>query len=280
MTTHAPSAADGVDPALLAAIRDHGLTSLEAIFEYGGGQDLVKRNLAHRRRTQVSLTDAQGRRHELYLKRYAPEPIAWRLRRLWTYGRGGSPASIEAANIQAAADAGIATMRAVAFGSDGSGLGAGRSYIIVTAVPGEALSRCMDGFLLRHAADGAPAKLAMELAALAGRMHRAGLAHRDFYTAHIFLDERGDDLRLCLIDLARMFRPRPWRRFRWQVKDLAGLKFSLSEAFVRAHWPAVMREYMSQAGVRADMLERFERAVDRKVRWMAARLRNRPSTVQ
>ena len=189
-----------------------GLGDLERVFAYAGGDDLAKPGLGHRRRTKLELVDSAGQRRALYLKRYGDEPWSWRLRRWWTYGPRMSPAKVEATNIHAAAEAGIATMRAVAFGQAPGAFQAGRSYIIVTSVPGDALSRTLNDFLYRHANDGAAGELALRLGSLAGRMHGAGLAHRDFYTAHVFLDERGATFELYLIDLARMFRPSRWRR--------------------------------------------------------------------
>lgn len=71
-------------------------------------------------------------------------------------------------------------------------------------------------------------RILRKLAESAGRMHRAGINHRDFYICHFHLDERSleeDDLRCHLIDLHRaQIRRRTPRR--WQEKDLAGLYFS------------------------------------------------------
>ena len=66
-----------------------------------------------------------------------------------------------------------------------------------------------------------------ELATLAARVHGAGLVHRDFYCAHVFMDwQEPDQADLALIDLQRVFRPRfRWRR--WMVKDLAALNHSV-----------------------------------------------------
>ncbi|RPI58220.1 MAG: hypothetical protein EHM48_10415 [Planctomycetaceae bacterium] len=172
------------DPALRQALTAAGLDSVDGAFAFGDGEDLVKGGLGHRRRTKFELTDSQGRRHELYLKRYFGEPLAWRVRRWWTYGPGKSPAQVEYNNIRRVAAAGVRTMQALAFGQQ-----AERSYIIFTTVPGEAISRSLDAFLARHADDGAATRLAGELGTMAGRLHGAGLAHRDFYAAHIFLNE-------------------------------------------------------------------------------------------
>ncbi len=71
-------------------------------------------------------------------------------------------------------------------------------------------------------------KILLKVADSAGRMHRAGINHRDFYICHFHLDEASLALpspRCYLIDLHRaQLRRRTPRR--WKVKDLAGLYFS------------------------------------------------------
>ncbi len=71
-------------------------------------------------------------------------------------------------------------------------------------------------------------KLLLKVADSAGRMHRAGINHRDFYICHFHLDEAtlGEPSPRCyMIDLHRaQMRARTPRR--WQAKDLAGLYFS------------------------------------------------------
>lgn len=260
----------GSPAGLLQAIADLGLGDLEGVFAYQDGQDLVKQGLGHRRRTRLSVSDAQGKPHVLYLKRYEPEPMRWRLRRWWTYGLSASPASIEAANVQTARQAGVPTMQVVAHGPPDRWAGDGRSYIIVTAVPGEALSRCASDFLAR-AGEQAQSQLTDKLATLVGRLHKAGLVHRDFYAAHVFLDQTNGRMDLYLIDLARCFRPSSIRRFRWRVKDLAQLKYSLPEGFVQRHWLSLIRQYMQLVGYDEAMLAGMESAIDAKVASMKRR---------
>ncbi|MCK4601952.1 MAG: hypothetical protein KAU28_05770, partial [Phycisphaerae bacterium] len=136
------SVAGEVDNALLNALRREGLDTLERAFAYRGGEDLSKANLGHRRRTRLKLADENGRIHELYLKRYGRESLMGRLRRWVTYGRRCSPANVEFENIRAIRQFATWTMEAVMFGEEHGLLGPKRSYIVVTAVPGEALERC------------------------------------------------------------------------------------------------------------------------------------------
>lgn len=251
----------------LEELRAMGLDTVDGAFACGDGQDLVKGGLGHRRRTQLSLGDGRGGSRTVYLKRYGPEPLRWRLKRWWTYGPGKSPAAIEARAIAAARDAGLPTMEVLHWGQDAGG--DGRSFIIVSSVPGDALSRCMGAFLRNHAGDAAPAQLAVALGGLAGRLHRCGYVHRDFYTAHIFLDQAAG-ASLHLIDLARMFRPK-LRRFRWRVKDLAQLKYSLPPGFVETHWAALIDTYLWTLGGGAKDRPRLDLAVDAKARQIRAR---------
>jgi len=269
-------AAGDVDDALVAALRREGLDTVEGAFAYAGGHDMTVPGLGHRQRWALTLTDAAGRQRQLFMKRYEREPLRWRQRRVWTYGlRSGSPAAVELGNIRGLLAAEVPTISAAVAGHE-----RGRSYIVLEAVPGEALEQAAELFLDRHGVDGeAAARLTQRLAALVRRFHGAGYVHRDLYASHVFLAEERGELELRLIDLARAFRPR-WRRFRWRVKDLAGVKYSMPRAWVAAHWAAFLGAYL---GGDAPGRARLERAIDRKVAfiaWHAARKRRRKARAQ
>lgn len=266
---NAPSACD---EALLEAVALAGLDTLDGAFAYGGGQDLVKAGLGRRRRTRLVLPDAQGRRRQLYLKRYGRESLAGWLRRVVSQGRTCSPARTEFENIRAAAAAGIATMEGVIFGEDSPRPWPGRSYIIVTAVPGDAMARCFERFLALNPGREAGEAISRKLAKMVSTLHAGGWVHRDLYAAHIFLDESPDGVCLYLIDLARMFRPR-WRRFRWRVKDLAQLRYSMPAAWTDRWWDFFLAEYLGPP--RQAQADRYNRAVDRKVGRMLRRSRRK-----
>jgi len=253
------------DADLLAALKAEGLDGVDKAFDYRGGEDLDKPGLGGRWRTRLRLTDAAGRTHELYLKRYDGEPLAARFRRWWTYGRMDSPARVEFDNIRVARRLGVPTMREVLF-DERPGPRGGRSFLVVTAVPGDALSRCGERFLdAEERRDGAKSFTAA-LAGLVAALHAGGYVHRDLYASHVFLHEREGGFDLHLIDLARMFRPF-CRTFRWRVKDLAQLKYSMPSAWVAAHWEEFLSAYL---GGRPDA-GRYARAVERK----AASIRRR-----
>jgi hypothetical protein len=205
---------------LLDALRREGLDTIEGAFAYASGQDLSKPGLGTRRRTRLVVTDDGGKAHDLYLKRYGPERPKARLRRRWTYGPRSSPAGVEFGNVSALRALGLPTMEPVCCGEEFGPLGAKRSYLIITAVPGDALERCFGQFLRRDTSGNRTVELTNALAEMVKTFHNAGFVHRDLYASHVFLDTDGDVSNLYLIDLARMFAPRG-REFRWQVKDLA-----------------------------------------------------------
>ncbi|MBI5724800.1 MAG: hypothetical protein HZA50_12630 [Planctomycetes bacterium] len=260
---------DWVDEPLKRALQNAGLANVDGAFAYDAGQDLVKPGLAHRRRTRITLTDDLGRIHALYLKRYERPALSRRFRRLLADWRWRSEAIDEFDNITLAGRAGVPPMRAAAAGCRG-----GRSFIIVTAVPGDALERCCDDFLVRHAGDGKAEELARRLTELVKKFHAAGMVHRDLYSSHVFMHDADGGISLSLIDLARAFRP-CLRRFRWQVKDLAQLKYSMPARWVERFWPAFLAGYLS--GGREDKLARWNKAIDARVAGMTRRAgRKRP----
>jgi len=241
---------------LIELLAGAGLDTVEGAFAYGGGEDLVKPGLVARRRTRIELGG-----HVLYLKRYGPERLGDRWRRFMTYGPS-SPASVEFENIRAAQRCGVATMDAVSFGHETgfAGFSARRSYLVVTSVPGDAIERCGEDFLAAHASDDGARRLTGKLARLVAALHVAGFVHRDLYASHVFLHDSPDGVSLYLIDLARMFAPR-WRKFRWCVKDLAQLKYSMPAAWVQSHWDEFLGTYLDNCGGSA---ERYSPAIDRK----------------
>jgi heptose I phosphotransferase len=123
-------------------------------------------------------------------------------------------------------------------------------------------------------------QLIAKLADSAGRMHRAGINHRDFYLCHFHLDRAtlaDATIRCYLIDLHRAQCRRQTPR-RWQVKDLAGLYFSAMDCgltqrdllrFIRLYTPGglrvALRKYPSlwrDAGARAERLYRRQHGTE------------------
>ncbi len=252
---------------LMPLIKRLGLDTLDGAFAYAGGGDLVKAGLGTRRRTQIELSCDDGRVVRVYLKRYGREPLAAQLRRFFTYGRRKSPGRVEFDNIEMVQRAGVATMTALACGQEFGLIGCRRSCVIVTEVPGDALERSIDDFLGRSD-DAAIAAFTDRLADMTRKFHASGLVHRDYYASHIFMHERGGQVELYLIDLARVFRPR-WRKFRWRVKDLAQLKYSMPQRWCDEYWYAFLSAYLGD-GAEGEKL-RYSVAIDARVGRMQRR---------
>ncbi len=261
------------DEGLWATLVAQGLDSVDGAWAYGGGRDLVKAGLGQRRRTRLEMVDSVGRSQTLYMKRYGRETLSQQVRRALTYGLGTSPAGVEFDQILAVRQSGVPTMQALVAGEEVGLLSATRSYLIVDQVPGEALERCFPAVCDRGD-EQLVETITLRLAILATRFHRAGLAHRDFYASHIFLDETSDGPELYLIDLARVFSPQPLRRFRWQAKDIAQLKYSMPSTWVDRYWPIFLEAYWSGMNSNQSM-ERWGRAIDRRVRAMQRRQRRK-----
>jgi hypothetical protein len=260
-------------PAEQALLEREGLDTLEGAFAYAGGERLDKAGLGRRQRLRLRLRDDEGREVTWYMKRYGRDPLGLRWARTVLGGPPRCPALRELACLADVAEAGVPTMRAVTAGAERDLFGIGRSYVIFAAVPGEALERCLPDRLPGWS-DGQVEPFNEALADLAVGLHGAGLVHRDFYASHIYLSEGGDGPRLYLIDLARVFRPSR-RRYRWTVKDLAALKYSMPEEWVKQHWRSFWTTYKRRRFVRNMLHGRSDAAwlasIEAKVRWMRRR---------
>ncbi len=265
-------------PEEAALLKREGLDTVGGAFVYGGGERMDKPGLGHRERLRLRLTDDSGREVVWYLKRYGPplEEAGAQSCCCGAHENDISPADIELANIGLLVEAGVPTMRPIAQGSQKDMWGTVRGYLIVDTVPGEALERCFEDWFARcrggAAAVGAFNAALVEL--LSG-LHGAGLVHRDLYASHVFLHELPEGPRLYLIDLARVFAPR-WRRFRWRVKDLAQLRYSMPTEWADIYWDDVLDAYLARVGGRR---RRFAAAVDRKVASVRRRARRKQRSV-
>lgn len=229
------------------------LDSVQGAFAFTGGEKLSKPGLGSRERIRLELPGPAAGPIVCYLKRYAqPLPRRWLC-------PAQTPAEVEMRNIHACRAAGVSTMQCLAMGQDS----AGRSFIVVDSVPGQSLETCFGQFL-RSAGVGSEsmARFNQRLVELVGSLHKAGLVHRDLYASHIFLDQSGGSPALHLIDLARVFSPR-WRLFRWRVKDLAGLLFSLPQEWSSRWWGEFLQGYLARLGLGA--AGTWQRAIDAKV---------------
>ena len=126
--------------------------------------------------------------------------------------------------------AGVATMTAVAFGARGSNPAAQHSFIVTEELaPTTDLEQLSQNWANEPPEPRLKWALIAEVASMLGRMHCAGVNHRDCYICHFLLHTdkpvSAEDLRLSVIDLhrAQVRRATP---LRWRNKDLAALYFS------------------------------------------------------
>jgi heptose I phosphotransferase len=166
-------------------------------------------------------------------------------------------------------EVGVATMTAVAYGARGSNPAKQHSFIVTQELAPttdlEQLSLRWREQLpeprLKHA-------LIAEVASMLGRMHRAGVNHRDCYICHFLLHTdrpvTADNFRLSVIDLHRA-QVRSRLPLRWRNKDLAALYFSALDIgltrrdrlrFLRVYFQKSLREVLRDEARLLAWLER------------------------
>ena len=168
---------------------------------------------------------------------------------------------------------GVDTMHAVAFAQRGNNPATQHSFIVTEELaPTISLEDfCRDW----PSAPPAPAlkrALIERVAEMAGRMHRGGLNHRDFYICHFLLHldpvPTPDALKLSLIDLHRA-QVRGNLPRRWRDKDLASLYFSALDIgltrrdilrFLRVYFARSLRDILREESA---LLNDLAREADR-----------------
>lgn len=182
-------------------LRAAGLVDAMSVFE----SPLVRvwRNIPERENCTLDIIRPALPTRRLHVKRFRPSHRDF--------------AREEAAGVALLQRAGIQTTPLVATAR----LPDGRGFIITDDLAGFAP-------LDRLVAGGFPFEQAIEpTAALAARLHDAGLRHRDLYLCHFFARIEDDAVaELALIDAARVSRLPRFFASRWIVKDLAQFRFS------------------------------------------------------
>lgn len=216
-----------VDQEFEADLKRVGLGNFEAVMRSASGHLL--RTLPDRENWRLELA-GNGRACVVFLKKHRRRSFFERL--AWLVGRAAPTAGrTEAENVAALNQAGIESMRVVAFGEHVRGSSA-ESFFMTEELRGFTQ---LDHFIRqrfipaaeRTRADPNLTSLAWAVADVARRFHQAGFNHRDFYGCHFFIQEfPGGHFAVRLIDLQRVERRRRWRQ-RWLVKDLAQLAYSV-----------------------------------------------------
>lgn len=183
--------------------------------------------------------------------------------------------------IQRLTEAGVATMTAVAYGERGANPAGQHSFIITEELaPTISLEDyCLDwktnppNPLLKRA-------LIAEVASMVGRMHRAGVNHRDCYICHFLLHTdtpvTPDDFKLSVIDLHRA-QIRASTPTRWRNKDLAALYYSAMDIgltrrdklrFLRGYFQRPLRQVLREERALLNWLDgKLEKLYQRKLRY-------------
>ncbi|UCJ17315.1 lipopolysaccharide core heptose(I) kinase RfaP [Pseudomonas sp. MM211] len=155
--------------------------------------------------------------------------------------------------IQRLTDAGVPTMTAVAYGERGSNPAQQHSFIVTEELaPTVDLEQLTVNWREQPPQPAFKRALIRRVAEMTGRMHAAGVNHRDCYICHFMLHTdkpfSADDFRLSVIDLHRaQLRPAVPRR--WRDKDLAGLYFSaLNIGLTQRDFLRFLKGYFAAAG--------------------------------
>jgi len=146
---------------------------------------------------------------------------------------------------------GVDTMHASAFGQRGRNPATQHSFIVTEELaPTISLEDFCRDWPSTPPALALKRALIKRVAEMAGRMHRGGVNHRDFYICHFLLHldppPTAEALKLSVIDLHRAQVRRKMPR-RWRDKDLASLYFSaLSIGLTRRDVLRFLRVYFAK----------------------------------
>jgi tRNA A-37 threonylcarbamoyl transferase component Bud32 len=222
-----------IDTDYRAALAGLDLTSFDAVFSFSSAKNLTKSNLApFRSRLQFEIDSSQFLPPTtVFLKRYDNPPILVQLKNWLSHRRRISCASCEVEPIRELPAAGVCTPKIIAYGWQWGALFEKRSFIITEKIPdADALERKLpDCFNAPPITENLKSRrdYIARFAAFIKRFHQTGYCHRDLYFSHIFYRTDGT---LCLIDLARAFKPVLMRR-RFLIKDIAQIHYSAPAAY-------------------------------------------------
>ncbi len=209
----------------------NGLLDFETIYRFRGGQ--IVKKISSRSITRIELYAPE--KHVLYLKRHEPERInAFSSPPFLKFSGTPSQGRLEFENICEFREKSIPSVTPVACGEHRIHSNRVESFVLTEDfhpwISLEEMIRDHTEFFRGREGGRRKKALLYKLGQLARKMHRAGFNHRDFNATHILL-RYADDGGLyepALFDLQRVDRKRIFR-FRWMIKALAELNFSLPE---------------------------------------------------
>ncbi len=198
-----------------------GLDSVEAVFAFEQGQNLIKSNLAPwRHRIRFQLPNGQY----AYLKRYDHPPKSVQLKAWTQHGQRCFLSDYDKGPLDIS-QADVSIPKTIACGGQWQGFFEKQSFIITLELENaRSLEKRLPECFYSNTPDSYKDRkeFIRKLADFIRRFHATGYRHRDLYLAHIFLSDNGT---LSLIDLHRCFRPK-YLKSRYQIKDLAQLHYS------------------------------------------------------
>jgi heptose I phosphotransferase len=221
-----------VNMAFLPLLESNGLATFKALMSHPG-HEIAKCAIKERNTVRLDLETETGEKRAFFLKRYASPTLEDRLKAYLKLRCPASGARQEWHAMWIFLQLGLPGPIPVAWGQDGESslvLSEGVSHVI-------RLSEWAERYLGVEFGSNpqvlsAKRKIIEEIANIVGRMHSGGLHHQDLYLCHFLCGSEQNGLPLTLIDLQRVEQHKSLPR-RWQVKDLAQLRFSSAQYMTR-----------------------------------------------
>ena len=208
-----------VNPEMPEQIEQLGNLTFEQIMSLQGEELITKKKV----RTVVTI---KINNETWFLKRHFKTPLKDSIKETIRYGKPISNAKLEWLAIQTLTAIGIPNFKAIAMGEKFKNKFFEKQSFIIT-------QELKNGRSLEKILEQSPQisfknkiRLINKIGALARKLHKAGLVHKDFYLGHIYVvGELEGEYQLHLIDLQRVkFGAKLYNR--WSVKDISALLFS------------------------------------------------------
>jgi len=209
-----------------------GMDSFESIWRFQKGECVKK--IKPRTVTRIEFKH-QGINRACYLKRHNLEFVGFlRLFSRFFPKWGLSQGRLEFENLCDFRNSKLPTVAPVASGEKLFRFFWAQSFLITEDfspyISLEALLEDQPQFFMGPESEAKKRLMINEISILARRMHQNGFNHRDFNATHILLhyDNGVDVPKIALFDLQRVER-RKFFKFRWKIKSLARLNYSLPD---------------------------------------------------
>ena len=255
-----------IDADYKTAFDETGLTSIDAVFSFNTGKNLVKNNLSrHRSRLQFEINSPLA---TLFLKRYDSPPIFTQLKNWLCHRKRASLGFFDFEPTEKLAAAGINTPKTISYGQQWGILFERKSFSITEKIPcAESLERKLpDCFNAPPTIENLKLRrnFIARSAAFVKKFHQTNYCHRDLYFSHIFYSNSG---KFYLIDLSRVFKPTVFTE-RFRIKDITQVYYSAPGRYFSK--TDRLRFYLGYAG--HNKLSRKDKGFIRKVKRKAKRM--------